>query len=144
MRVVKLKILASDIKDGNYIRSSFCPITLALGRAGLEMKSGASYLYSMSVLDRIRSSNHQELDSKVCKMYENYKFRGVEPEDFEFDLILDDYPPLEEGEHLSTIIARINQIYMRAADIKPEGWDPIWVLIIAYLIFLLTIYIVKR
>lgn len=90
--IIKLQILASDIREGTYMNPEDCPITRALRRAGvLNVMDGGIYLRN-SLYKQIHSNNADKLQERVGKMYGWTKGRRAdveEPQDFEFDLHLE-------------------------------------------------------
>lgn len=89
--MIKLQILAEDIKNSRYTRSEDCAITRAITRGGLkgyrhtgmEIRSNHSSYQKQTDLYSDSNSNLKELADRVWRMY-----RGIDKvEDFEFTLI---------------------------------------------------------
>jgi hypothetical protein len=97
----KLTILKEDILKDNYLRSSQCPITKALRRAGFpRLKEGGSEIVvDDQWLNRFVAKTPQELQDKLFAMYigmglerfdEDGRISPLEPADFEFEMELPD------------------------------------------------------
>lgn len=94
MRVIKLQILKEDMKEDNYF-SGDCPINRAFRRAGysdLDSAGSVVFMKTSSGKKNLRSESHDKLNTIVQKM----SFNEIPAKDFEFDLILDDYPEEEK------------------------------------------------
>lgn len=101
MRIVRIKILAEDIRTSDYTKTSDCAMTRAFKRANLDMRECGGQILkgseSFSSFEFIMNTP-SELNNKVIAMYKyvapykNYEntIDPMEPQDFEFDLNLPD------------------------------------------------------
>ena len=101
MKIVKLKILAKDIKTTNYVHSNGCAITKALQLAGyLTLRDCGSHITSGNKIVANDEDNepYRKMSDKVIKMYkyctENFDVTNrygdpIEPQDFTVELELD-------------------------------------------------------
>lgn len=109
MGLLKIKILAEDIKLNNYCNAEECPITRALARAGRPdlMECVGIYKKSEALLDKrlVDTDQYQDLRAKLFGMYYSLKPESTYPmdvdpipvEDFEYDLMLPDDLIIDEA-----------------------------------------------
>jgi len=107
MKTVKLHILAEDIKSTDFIDSTNCAITRALGRAGVDARHTGCTI-SDNETNKVLTTNLNGLEYKVIRMYAHLdkdwnkvecpnkwtrkcaELGTLEPSDFEFEIEIED------------------------------------------------------
>lgn len=94
--LVKLQILASDIKENNYFNDKVCPITKALERAGLKGYTDSGMAIYTAKGETVRPKGYETLVDTLVPMVHtvmrdngkilHHSVRFAEPTDFEVEL----------------------------------------------------------